>query len=189
MRHKYATEAIVLSRTPQSEANLLITLVTKELGLVRARAQGVRKPAAKLAAALQTFAGSDVVLVRGKEGWRVSGAILAYDYFAPLTFSMRACAGRVAGLMLRLASNDSNEPELYELFEELLRVLPSLSSQEEEDAEVLAALSLLSLLGLDAGGEVPKEGGRYGALAREYAQKHRKDLIARINRGIQASGL
>lgn len=157
--------------------------------MVRGRAQGVRKPAAKLAAALQTFSGSDVVLIRGKEGWRIGGAILAFDYFKPLTFSMRACAGRVAGLMLRLVSGDSNEPELYEFFEEFLRTLPTLSLEEEEDAEILAALYLLALLGLDAGVEIPTEGGRFGERARAFARDNRKDLITRINRGLQASGL
>mgnify|MGYP001567250827 CR=1 FL=1 len=76
MRYKYETRGIVLSRAPSGEANAFITLITPELGLVRARAQGVRKPGAKLAAALATFAESSLVLVRGKEDWRIAGAVL-----------------------------------------------------------------------------------------------------------------
>jgi len=51
MRHKYETRGIVLSRSPLGEANAFVTLLTPELGLVRARAQGVRRSGAKLSAA------------------------------------------------------------------------------------------------------------------------------------------
>src|SRR3989338_714111 len=76
MRHKYETRGIVLSRSPVGEAIPFVTLLTPELGLVRALAQSIRKPNAKLASALTTFAESSVVLVRGRDGWRLSGAVL-----------------------------------------------------------------------------------------------------------------
>lgn len=187
MRHKYATEAIVLGRTALGEASAWMLLLTRELGLVRAKAQGIRKPGAKLAHALTTFVGSDVVLVRGKEGWRVSGAILSHDYFSELPFHARTRAGRIAGLMSRLIRGEGSDPSLYEMFDALLRALPTLSEEEGEDVEVLAALALLNTLGLDAG-ERP-EGETFGEGARAYAREHRKDLIVRVNRGIEASGL
>ncbi|MDE1919605.1 MAG: recombination protein O N-terminal domain-containing protein, partial [Patescibacteria group bacterium] len=81
MRHKYETRGIVLSRAPAGETNALVTLLTPGLGIVRARAQGLRRSGAKLAAALATFAESEVVLVRGREGWRVTGAVLEENWF------------------------------------------------------------------------------------------------------------
>jgi len=188
MRHKYATEAIVLSRSPLAEASSLITLLTKELGLVRARAQGVRKPGAKLSAALQTLARSDVILVRGKEGWRLSGAILVEPHFTSLTPTAREHAGRIAHLILRLLS-DIAEGEAFEIFEELLKILPTLSEEEQDAVEVLAALYVLQEVGVDAGEVVPQQDGRFGKAAREYAVAQRKELIVRVNRGIEASGL
>ena len=76
MRHKYETRAVVLFRSPVGETSAFVVLLTSELGLVRTLSQGVRKSGAKLAHALTTFAESDVVLVRGKDGWRLSGAVL-----------------------------------------------------------------------------------------------------------------
>lgn len=189
MRHKYATEALVLSRTPIAEASALVTLLTKELGLVRARAQGVRKPGAKLASALQSLTGTDVILLRGKEGWRLSGAILAENYFETLTPSMRECAGRIAHLIVRMVSGESHDGDAYVIFEELLRVLPELTVSEQELVEILAALYLLQSVGVDAGEPIPDEEGRYGETARAYANTNRKELIVRVNRGIEASGL
>ncbi len=189
MRHKYATEALVLARTPIAEASALVTLLTKELGLIRARAQGVRKPGAKLAGALQSLTGSDIILLRGKEGWRLSGAILSEDYFETLTPSMRMCAGRIAHLIVRMLSGESTDSDAYVIFEELLRVLPELDEEEQERAEILAALYLLQSVGVDAGDPIPDHDGRYGREARVYAEANRKELIVRVNRGIEASGL
>ena len=188
MRHKYATEAIVLGRTQLGEASSLVSLLTNELGLIRARAQGVRKPGAKLSAALTTLAESDVILVKGKEGWRLSGAILAHDHFADLGAKSRERAGRIATLMLRILTESGNEGT-YHLYKSYLETLGTLNEEEQDALETLAALYLLQEAGLDAGEVVPQGDGKYGKEAREYALGKRKELITRINRGIEASGL
>ena len=198
MRHKYATPAIVLSRTPLSEASALITLLTTDVGLVRARAQGVRKPGAKMAGALQTFVESDVMLLRGKSGWMLAGALHTTDWFAKLSRPARLRAGRIATLLLRLVHGESAEAStiFYTIFLELLHTLAQQSEleddklEEESDAaECLAALRILHALGVDAG-DIP------GGLAGDYSPEtlaevisQRADYIARINKGIAASGL
>src|SRR5487761_2292548 len=114
MRHKYETRGIVLARSPLGEANAFVTVLTPELGLVRARAQGVRKSGAKLAAALATFAESSLVLVRGKEGWRVAGAVLEENWFMRIErAAARAAAARVSGLLTRLVAGEAHDPALY----------------------------------------------------------------------------
>src|SRR3989338_6803710 len=111
MRHKYETRGIVLSRSSLGEANAFITLLTPELGLVRARAQGLRRSGAKLAAALPTLAESSVVLVRGggggglakkEKGWAESQRAAA-----------RARAARVSGLLLRLVAGEAHDAALF----------------------------------------------------------------------------
>ncbi|MDB5189470.1 MAG: repair protein RecO, repair protein RecO [Parcubacteria group bacterium] len=186
MRHKYTTPGIVLARSPLSEAGMLVTLLTPELGLIRARAEGLRKSGAKLAHALQTLNESELMLVRGKEGWRLTGAVLAQDRFGMLSRSARIRSARVASLLLRLVRGEASDPQLHQLFMEFVCALPGLSPEDEDSAESLIALRLLSALGVDAGSE-PPEG--YGVDAFSYALENRKDLIVRINRGILASGL
>jgi hypothetical protein len=126
------------------------------------------------------------MLVRGKEGWRLTGAVLAHDRFSSLTPTARARVARVASLLLRLVHGEASEPALHELFTRFVIALPSLSGEEEDAAEYLVALRLLGALGVDAG-TLPPEG--YGADALAYAIEHRSHLISRINRGISASGL
>lgn len=189
MRHKYSTRGIILARTPLGEANGLITLLTEDLGLVRARAQGIRKPGAKLASALVTYAESEVALVRGREGWRVTGATLSEPWFARLQKrSVRERAGRVAGLVLRLVPGESAEPQFFSLMINFFRALVEQNELEHDSAECLAALSLLSTLGLDADPTIVHTPSFEPEIL-AHVGAHRRDYILRINRGIEASGL
>ena len=186
MRHKYATPAVILARAPLAEAGMLATLLTSEFGLIRARAEGARRPGAKLAHALQTFDESEVSLVRGKDGWRLTGAVLAHDHFRALAPEGRSRAARIASLLLRLVHGESADAPLFGIFRDFLAALPPLRDAEQDGAEVLAALRLLSALGLDSGA-APPEG--YGADAIQNALAQRSEYVKRVNRGINASGL
>jgi DNA repair protein RecO (recombination protein O) len=183
MRHKYVTSSLVLARTPIAESASLVTLLTDEFGLIRARAEGLRKPGAKLAHALQTLDRSDVTLVRGKEGWRLSGAILEEHWFGKLDRSSRLRAGRVAGLLLRLVHGEANDPALFDLFVAFLAKLPDLDEASQDALECATALRMLALLGLDAG-PLP-DTDAYEPLSSE----ERRAIVTRINQGILASGL
>lgn len=183
MRHKYETTAIVLARTPLAESASLVTLLTDDFGIVRARAEGLRKPGAKLAHALQTLDRCAATLVRGKEAWRLSGAVLEESWFRRLSRAERLRAGRVAGLMLRLVHGEANDPSLFILFTEFLEALPSLAEDAQDAAEIMTALRILATLGLD-GGVLPQEDA-YVPLSPEA----RRELVMRVNRGIAASGL
>ncbi len=185
MRHKYDTVGIVLSRAPLGEANTLVTLLTPDLGVVRARAQGLRRPGAKLSSSLPTLAEAEATLVRGKGEWRLSGAVLRENWFLALRqFAPRARAARVGGLLLRLAGQETNDHALFPIFRDFLKALTDRPEGEHEGAEILAVLHLLQTLGLDTGEPSP-----FASEALTSIAGNRADYIARINRGIEASGL
>lgn len=183
MRHKYATRAVVLHRSPLAESAMLVALLTDDFGLVRARAEGLRKPGAKLAHALQTLSEVEVTLVRGKEGWRLSGALLARNRFEEFSRTERLRAGRVASLLLRLVHGESSDPVIYRLFSEFLEAFPGKSEELQDTIECLAALRIVSTLGLDAGDVPPLE------TESPFTPEERRDIVMRINRGLTASGL
>lgn len=188
MRARYNTTGIVLARTPLAEASALIHILTEEFGLVRARAQGVRGQGAKLASATQTLAESDIILVRGKEGWRLSGAILTEQWANALPKVHRTRAGRVARLLLRLIPGESHDVHLHGMFLAFVKALQTLPAEYGEPAEQLVVLRALHELGFDA---EPKHGkdDSFSIETLEEVLKERKDYLARINRGIVASGL
>ena len=183
MRHKYVTSAIVLARTPLAESASLVTVLTEEFGLLRARAEGLRKPGAKLAHALQTLDRSEITLVRGKEAWRLSGAVLEESTFSVLSRAQRLRAGRVAGLLLRLVRGEANDPMLFIIFSGFLEQLPSLSEESQDALECFTALRILASLGLYAG-TLPDIDTH-----EPLTEEARRAIVTRINRGILASGL
>lgn len=188
MRHKYETHGLVLARAHSGEANTFVTLLTGELGLVHARAQGLRKPGAKLASALATLAESEVVLVRGKEGWRLTGAVLEENWFARLGATARERVARVCGLLLRLVAGESQDVELYPVVRGFLDALATLPEDTHEAAEVLVVLRALAALGLDRG-DIPGQSSDFTPPLLAGVLADRKAYIARINTGITASGL
>ena len=188
MRHKYTTTALLLARTPHAEASATLFALTPDLGLIRVRAQAVRKPGAKLASAVQTFAHSDLTLVRAKDGWRLTGAILVHDYAKSLEPVMRTRVARVAELFLRFVQGDSTDARFYYILDGLLQVLPTLSPEEADAAECIAVLRLLVVLGLDVGA-LPIGSQEYAPEARSAILASRSEFIKRINHGIEASGL
>ncbi len=189
MRHRYDTRGIVLSRSPLGEANTLVTILTPELGLVRARAQGLRRPGAKLAPALTTFAESDLILLRGKEGWRVAGGILAENWFMRIhDRKCRVRAARLSGLLTRLVAGEAPDADLFPVLQGFFRALSTVEEAAHESAEILAALYILSTLGFDAG-DLPSATREFSSEALTRAAAERTLFIARINRGIEASGL
>lgn len=183
MRPNYGTESIVLHRAPLGEASALVYLLTSEFGLIKARAQGIRKPGAKLSPALQTLTELDAMLVRGKEYWRLSGALLVQNHFPNLSPLERKRAGRVTRLLLRLVHGETKDAELFYDFRSFLINLARARGEEAEAAECLAALQILRTLGLHAG-EIPE-----GDEALSRILQNRKEYIQRVNRGILASGL
>jgi len=189
MRHKYETRGIVLSRASVGEANVFVTLVTQELGLVHARAQGVRKSGAKLASALTTFTESNVVLVRGKEGWRIAGAVLEENWSRRLTRSAsRTRAARVSGLLLRLVAGEVHDQKLFPIMNGFFEALATHSEDLHESIEVLAVLRMLAVLGLDTG-NAQEELSEFALPFLAPIVVDRINYISRINRGIAASGL
>jgi|SRR3989344_2935612 len=76
----HETEAFILEHVERREADFLYTLYTKDFGLIRATAQGVRKEGAKLRGHLEPFSKSGVIVVSGKSGYRLTGAVAVNHY-------------------------------------------------------------------------------------------------------------
>lgn len=189
MRPKYDTSAIVLSRTPFGEVSAIVTLLTLDLGLLRALAQSIRQEGAKLAPALTTFTESTVRLVRGKEGWRVTGAVLEERWAEKLpSLPARIAAARLSGLVTRLVGSEVRDTELFGVMRAFLYALSRCGEDDYETTEQLAALRILSVLGLDAGA-IPGALNDFSPETLDAFRRHRGDYLVRINQGITASGL
>ena len=119
----------------------------------------------------------------------MSGALLRDDWFGALSRDARIRAGRVASLLLRLVHGESPDAAIFDSFKAYLEALRTYPEASYDAAECLAALRLLSLLGLDAG-EVPgKPDALFAPESLTSVTENRSTFVARVNRGIAASGL
>ena len=129
------------------------------------------------------------MLVRGREGWRLTGAVLVENRSLGLARAARERASRVVGLLLRLVAGESEQDsKLYALIIGFLEALATLPEESQDAAEVFAALSLLRALGLDAG-ELPLAAGQFSSASLAEVVRDRTRYVARINEGIAISGL
>jgi DNA repair protein RecO (recombination protein O) len=116
--HIYHTEGFVLASSPTQEANKMLYIFTKELGVVHASAQGIRLLKSKLRYSLQDFSYANISLVRGKDIWRVTNASSVTTRF-PNIFS---------------------QPEYFEIYTKILTLLRRLLNGEEKNEELFALL-------------------------------------------------
>ncbi len=117
MSRTYRATGINLKSMPLGEADRLLTILTREHGLVRAVAPGCRKPKSKLGGRSALFVINDLMLVQGRSLDKIAQAETLESYpglsrnLAKLTTSQY-----LAELTLYQALSGQPQTELWELF-------------------------------------------------------------------------
>lgn len=128
--HIYHTTAFVCAEKPLGEHNRAYKLFTRELGMVVATAQAVRKIHSKARLAVVPYKFAKVDLVRGRAMWRI-GSTQSYDV---ADVDIRRQSARIASILLRLIPEEEpNEP----LFDDIVFLYPHI-------AEVVFELALVA---------------------------------------------
>ena len=144
----YTTDALVIGNNDRLTADKVFSLFTREAGLVHARAISVRKECSKLRYGLQDFSLVRTSLVRGKSGWRITGAEHARNlYFSACDRHARGALLRVLRLVRRLVRGEETHVALFDLLIEGLAVFAVCKEEEIVRAERMLTLRILSALG------------------------------------------
>ena len=133
----YTTRGFILGSSPTGEASKLYVLYTEDFGLIRAKAQGVRLVQSKLRYNLEDYSFCTISLVRGKEFWRITGAVS--DTSPKETVILRA---RVLNLVRRLVQGEEKNEKL---FEALLPLASSVISEVSILSQILFSLGYLDI--------------------------------------------
>jgi DNA repair protein RecO (recombination protein O) len=155
MHHIYHTEGFILGSRNFGEAGKCYYIFTRELGMIYASAQGVRKVSSKLRYVLQDFSYINVDLVRGKDFWRVTSAskknLLEGMSKDRETFGILV---NIARLLKRLLPGEDTNQILFDDLIKGFGVLEKSKKVEEmRNTEVIIILRLLSNLGYIGGNE------------------------------------
>jgi DNA repair protein RecO (recombination protein O) len=192
--HKiYVTEGVVLGKRGVGEANTLISILTQELGLVRASAKSARLERSKLRYGLETLTLARFSLVRGKHEWRLTGVEKSSRDCMPPTPARRAQAGRAVKLVLRLVQGEEPTAALYQSVVEGLASLAQAANDADAEAlECVLVLRILSHLGyLPQRPELAPfiEESFFSLELAAAAARSRSLLVRTINESLGATGL
>ena len=151
--HLYQTEAFVLAEQAFGEANRVYYLLTPDFGLVMATAQGIRLLRSKLRFNLNKYAYVRVVLVHGKETWRLVGAEKFDDYnhiyLDPIKLKFTV---KIFILLRRFIQGETSQKLLFEDLKMSLAYLAKLKSSPDDlkllsGWEQVVVLRLMHFLG------------------------------------------
>lgn len=146
--HIYQTEGFILSSIPVDEANRYISIYTKDLGLIRAIAQGVRNNSSKLKHSLQDLSFSKVSFVRGRDIWRI---VNAENIELPIVFEpikIRTIAG-FSSFFRRFVGHEEEDSILFNELKNTLLFLKeeNFGPKEIYKLELIFRLRVLDRLG------------------------------------------
>jgi DNA repair protein RecO (recombination protein O) len=150
MHHIHHTQGFVLSSRNVGEANKMLTIYTREMGLVRAICQGLRFHKSKLRFSLQDFSYANIDLVRGRDIWRVTSAanMTSFPYARGDSQSLLLIA-RISKLLERLCNGEESNFEIFDDFIQSLYFLDNadISSSSREALELHLVLRIMNSLG------------------------------------------
>ncbi|MES2437320.1 MAG: DNA repair protein RecO [Patescibacteria group bacterium] len=149
--HVYTTLGFILDSQPSGEANRVYWVFTKDLGMVRATAQGVRLSKSKLKAALQDLSLARVSIVRGKDIWRITNAKAEENYYHTYLDKKNIILvfAHVFSLLKRFIPGEQKDEELFVMLQQSFEFLEQQELFEEEIKafERILVLRILKELG------------------------------------------
>ena len=131
------------------EANKYFFIFTKDFGLIKATAQGVRLLKSKLRYNLADFSFSWISVVRGKDVWRITSADKKSAGNEFLSQEKFLLISRIFSLLLRLLHGEEKNDSLFDGLKEGIVFLAGNEMPEKALAsfECIMALRILSALG------------------------------------------
>ena len=194
--HIYTTEGLVLKSTPVGEANLFLSILTRDLGLIGARAAGIRETKSKLRYNLQDFSIATVSFVRGRSNWRVTNARARSNLYENLKSDpdRLTVLAQVCALIRALSPGEEKNTRLFSIVSSAFDFLKaaSLSKDSLLNFESVLVLRILHTLGYVAELPLLNEFIKSDEWSRELIANlngQRLAAIAEINRSLKASQL
>ena len=186
----HTTQGFIISSRPYGEAGRILSIFTRDFGLVTATAQGIRLERSKLRYHAQELSFGSFSLVRGREFWRLTSAGAVVGREPEGTFGGRrgrerdaAPAGadvvprrslattatpeliaRLALLLKRFLHGEEANPKLFECIEDCSRFIQSQQYITDLQSRALESVTVLRMLhSLGYVGDIPDLNGDTGS--------------------------
>jgi DNA repair protein RecO len=145
---KYRTEGIILGGSNTGEADRIYNIFTREFGLLRIKAQGIRKLESKLKFHLQNLYLVDLYLISGKGGWRVAEAykIKSLTNIFEKDKNKLQSSTRILLFLKRMLFDENSQLDIFETVTDGLYFMETESDLDREDVSSVEALIILRVL-------------------------------------------
>lgn len=150
MTRTYQATGIVLKGMPLGEADRLVTILTREYGVIRAVVPGARKHKSRLRGRSELFVVNQLLIAKGRSLDKVTQAETLNSYRGLSKDLGKLTASQyLAELVLCLALSEQPQTEIYELLNEHFRRIEQLSTTNSLYAHLSQAVfHLLALAGV-----------------------------------------
>ena len=193
MHHIHHTEGIILGSKNYGETGKYYAIFTRDLGMINASAQGVRKLSSKLRFVLQDFSYVKVDLVRGKDFWRITSASKTNKLENILKNSINIEIFANIGRLLKrlLAGEYPNKILFADLLNGLHFLEKSKDIVESQNIEIIIVLRILNNLGYIGENEMLKNITKspYEDSLIFEASHSRNKILSEINKAIHETQL
>jgi len=172
----------------------MLTIYTREMGLVRAAVQGVRLSKSKLRFSLQDFSYVNVDLVRGRDVWRVTSANNISSFATARRDKMSlVLMMRVASLLERFCGAESQNEDVFDDMIQSFYFLDNdvISSPTKEALEMHLVLRIMNSLGYIGDSDILSKylSSPFSLNKTEMLLKERQSIVSHINKALNESQL
>jgi DNA repair protein RecO (recombination protein O) len=194
MHHIYHTNGFILGSRNTGEANKMLSIYTREMGLIRATVQGIRFHKSKLRFALQDFYYAKIDLVRGRDIWRVTSATNINSFpLARTDKQSLLLIARVSKLLERLCGGEEANEKIFNDLIQALYLLDDSNIREEsrEALELHLVLRIMNSLGYIGESDMLADylASDFNNDLTKNLLKERQSIIAHINKALNESQL
>jgi DNA repair protein RecO len=146
VHHIHTTDGLIIYSRAQGEANKLVYIFTRDLGLIIAIAQGIRLEKSKLRYHIHDYRISRFSLVQGKEFWRIVGATEIEGDKLPISESYYSIFIPISSMLKRLVQGQEVHPEIFECLENCADFINKISDRKTETISTIESLLLIRIL-------------------------------------------
>lgn len=191
--HIYTTEGIILKRTPFGEANILLHILTQDLGLIMASARSARLSLSKLRPALQEYAYVSLTCIKGKNGWKITNVVEKGSFYFGYPEHTHKVLSQIASVLLKMIQGESPNKEIFEIVKTGFKFLGETKENDIQGFEMLIVLRILYKLGYVVEDKATnlflKDLSHWSSNILEEVSQNKKDIVSLINKALRESHL
>lgn len=193
MYHIYTTDGIVLKRSNFGEANVILYILTRDLGLIIASAQSARLGVSKLRPSLQEYSSSVFSAIKGKNGWKITNAISKKNFFFETPAFAQKFISQISTILVRMMPGEEIHKEIFDVVSTCFEYVQKVPEEDLQNFEILCMIRILYHLGYVSSDESIQKflssTSEWGDNLLLEIKVNKKILVEKINNGLKESQL